>query len=83
MTSEKLMNGSSLLSSRLFDYLNANIDQESFYKPDLQQIVDTCYGDMTDDQMRRLEFFHAEALKTTDGGASSSPVASFILGNRL
>lgn len=81
MASEKLINGSSLLSSTVVEYLVENLDDaHSQFKDVLQPTVDTCYGDMTETQMRGLEAYNAQALEKADGGHSSSPAASFILG---
>lgn len=81
MASEKLINGSSLLSSTVVEYLVENLDDaHSQFKDVLQPAADTCYGDMTETQMRGLEAYNAQALEKADGGHSSSPAASFILG---
>lgn len=84
ITSQKLMNGSSLLSSTLLEYLTKNIDDShAKFKEFLRPAVDACYGDMTENQLQRLESYHTQALDKKDGGASSSPVGSFILGESL
>lgn len=82
VTAEKLFDGSSLLSTKLFDFLNSKMDDSNVYSKGLRPAVDTCYGDLSSNRLRRLGSNHEDALNTKDGGASSSPVASFILGKK-
>lgn len=77
ISSEQRLNGSANLSSALFDFLKSkNIE---LFEEVLGSSIDTCSGNMSETRIHRLEFYQAQALKTKDGGASSSPMGSFLL----
>lgn len=84
LTSLKLINGSSLLSSTLLEYLTENLeDSYAEFKDFLGPAVDACYGNLNESQLHRPELYQSQALGKKDGGSSSFPFGSFIMGNEF